>query len=90
MAQHRAGAIYNVCDDEPAPPQEVIAYAAELAGIEPPPEIPFEDAEMSAMARSFYNECKRVSNALIKAELGFEPRYPNYRAGLKALLASED
>ena len=88
MARPRAGAIYNVCDDEPAPPQDVIAYAAGLLRVEPPPEIAFEEAEMSAMGKSFYGECKRVSNALAKSELGFAPAYPNYREGLRALLAS--
>lgn len=88
MARPRAGAIYNVCDDEPAPPQDVIAYAAELLELEPPPEIPFEEAEMSAMGKSFYGECKRVSNALVKSELGFAPAYATYREGLRALLAS--
>jgi len=89
MAQPRAGAIYNVCDDEPAPPQDVIAYAAELLGVEPPPEVAFEDADLSPMGKSFYGECKRVSNARIKADLGFEPAYPSYREGLKALMGTE-
>ncbi len=62
--------IYNVADNEPAPPQDVIAYAAELMGVEPPPEVPFEEAELSAMARSFYGEVKRVSNGRIRQELG--------------------
>ena len=83
----RAGAVYNVADDEPAPPQDVVAYAAELLGVEPPPEIAFEDAELSAMGRSFYGECKRVRNGLIKSELGVELRYPTYREGLRALAA---
>ena len=62
----RTGGIFNVTDDQPAPPQDVVAYAAELMGIAPPPEIPFETAQLSPMARSFYGENKRVSNALIK------------------------
>ncbi|WP_425099867.1 SDR family oxidoreductase [Tropicibacter sp. S64] len=80
------GAAYNLCDDDPAPPQDVIAYAAELLGLPIPPEIPFEQAELSPMARSFYSESKRVSNARIKHELGVALIYPDYRSGLKALL----
>lgn len=83
------GAVYNVCDDMPAPPQDVIAHAAELLGRPLPTEIPFEDAEMSPMARSFYAESKRVSNRRIREELGVVLRYPDYRAGLRALLAEE-
>jgi len=85
MAQPDPGAAYNVCDDEPAPPQDVIAWAADLIGVEPPPEIAFEDADLSPMARSFYAESKRVSNARVKNELGYEFRYPTFREGLKAL-----
>ncbi len=84
--QPRAGAVYNMADDEPCPPQDVIAYAAELLGIPVPPDIPFEEAKLSPMARSFYADSKRVSNALVKSELGYSFKYPNYRAGLKALL----
>lgn len=87
MAQPNPGAAYNVCDDDPAPPQDVIAHACALLGVTPPPEIPFEEAELSEMARSFYAESKRVSNARIKDELGVELAYPDYRAGLAALLA---
>ena len=83
------GAVYNVCDDDPAPPQEVIAHAAELLGLPVPPAIPFEEAEMTEMARSFYAESKRVRNDRIKSELGVELAYPGYRAGLAALLAAE-
>lgn len=86
IAAPHAGAAYNVCDDEAAPPQDVIAYAAELLGRAPPPEIPFEDADLSPMARSFYEDSKRVSNRRIKEELGVTLRYPTYREGLKALL----
>jgi nucleoside-diphosphate-sugar epimerase len=88
MAKPNPGAAYNVCDDEPCPPQDVIAYAASLLGVEPPPEIAFEDAKLSAMAASFYAESKRVSNARIRKELVYRLRYPNYRVGLKALLES--
>ena len=85
IAKPRAGAIYNVADDEPAPPEDVIAYGAELLGIEPPPEVPFEEADLSPMARSFYGDSRRISNALIKSELGVRLAYPNYREGLRAL-----
>ncbi|KRS19709.1 SDR family oxidoreductase [Roseovarius indicus] len=81
------GAAYNVCDNDPAPPQDVIAYAAELLGLPVPPEVPFEEAEMSPMARSFYAESKKVDNRRIREELGVELKYPDYRTGLKALLA---
>jgi dTDP-4-dehydrorhamnose reductase len=82
------GRVYNVADDEPAPPQDVIAHAAELLGMPAPPEIPFERADLSPMARSFYAESKRVSNRRIKAELGVRLAYPTYRAGLASILAA--
>jgi nucleoside-diphosphate-sugar epimerase len=85
MAQPRPGAVYNVADDEPAPPQDVVAYAASLAGFEPPPEVSFLHAALSPMAASFYGENKRASNRLIKEELGVTLRYPTYREGLQAL-----
>lgn len=85
----RAGAVYNLCDDDPAPPQDVIGYAAELLGLPLPEEVAFEDAEMSPMARSFYAESKRVRNDLIKDELGVNLLYPDYKAGLQALLDAE-
>jgi nucleoside-diphosphate-sugar epimerase len=81
----RAGAVYNLADDEPAPPQDVIAYAARLAGVKPPPEIPFESARLGEGAASFYAENKRVSNRLLKDELGIRLLYPSYRVGLEAL-----
>lgn len=83
------GAIYNVCDDEAAPPEDVIAHAAGLLGLPVPPAEPFDAAEMTPMAHSFYAESKRVSNARIKSELGVELAYPTYREGLAALLAEE-
>ncbi|MEX3017238.1 SDR family oxidoreductase [Gymnodinialimonas hymeniacidonis] len=83
------GAAYNVCDDDPAPPQDVIAHAAELLGLPVPPAIAFEDADMTPMARSFYAESKRVDNARIKEELGVQLRYSDYRVGLADLLSSE-
>ncbi|MGO4407428.1 SDR family oxidoreductase [Bosea sp. RAF48] len=88
LAQPRNGAIYNVTDDEPGPPQDVITFAAELTGLEPPPETPFEQAQLSPMAASFYGESKRVSNALVKRELGYAFRYPTYREALRALAAA--
>ncbi len=92
MAAPAAGRAYNVCDDAPAPPSEVIAYAAALLGLEPPPEEPFETARaaMSEMAASFYAESKRVSNRRIKEELGVALAYPTYREGLTAVLAEEE
>jgi nucleoside-diphosphate-sugar epimerase len=86
ITRPRAGAIYNVADDEPAPPEEVIDYGAKLLGMEPPPEVSFGEAELSPMARSFYGDSRRVSNALIKSELGVRLAYPTYRDGLKALV----
>ncbi|MAU48191.1 MAG: NAD(P)-dependent oxidoreductase [Yangia sp.] len=83
------GSAYNLCDDDPAPPQDVLLHAAELLDVAPPPEIAFDAAEMSPMARSFYAENKRVSNRRIKDELGVQLRYPDYRAGLRALLDEE-
>jgi nucleoside-diphosphate-sugar epimerase len=79
------GEIWNVADDEPAPPQDVIAYAAALIGVDPPPEEPFDGAKLSPMAREFYADNKRVSIAKAKALLGFKPAYPTYREGLRAL-----
>ncbi len=77
LARHETGGIFNVTDDEPAPPQDVVAYAAERMGVALPPEIPFETAELTPMARSFYGENKRVSNAKLKATgYRFVPRLP--------------
>ncbi|MEO0701415.1 MAG: SDR family oxidoreductase [Pseudomonadota bacterium] len=84
----RPGAIYNLCDDDPAPPQDVLAHAAELLNLPLPPEVAFSEAEMTPMARSFYAESKKVRNDLIKTELGVRLKYPTYRDGLKALLAA--
>lgn len=83
--EHGRGGTWNVCDDEPAPPQDVIAYAAQLMGVAPPPEEAFETAEMSPMARSFYASSARVSNAKLKRELGVALAYPTYRQALDAL-----
>ena len=89
IAEPNAGAIYNMCDDDPAPPQDVIAHAAELLGLPLPEEVYFETAEMTPMARSFYAESKRVRNDRIKSDLGVTLLYPDYRAGLAALIALE-
>lgn len=86
IARPNAGAIYNVTDDLPAPPQDVVAYGAELMGVAAPPEVSFEEADLSPMGRSFYGENKRVSNARIASELGVRLACPTYREGLKAVL----
>lgn len=83
----KAGSIYNLCDDDPAPPEDVIAYAAELLNVPIPDAVPFETADMTPMARSFYAESKRVDNSKIKQELGIRLKYPDYKLGLKAILA---
>ncbi|HKG76905.1 MAG TPA: SDR family oxidoreductase [Beijerinckiaceae bacterium] len=79
------GAIYNVADDEPAPQQDMVAYAAALAGVSPPPEIPFEQADLSPMAVSFWGANRRVRNRRIRNELEVRLRYPTFREGLQAL-----
>lgn len=91
IARPNPGAAYNVCDDDPAPPQDVIAFACALLGREPPPEIPYAEAQatMSDMARSFYADNKRVANTRLKTELGVRLTYPDYRTGLRALMAEE-
>jgi dTDP-4-dehydrorhamnose reductase len=88
MARPTPGAIYNLADDEPAPAADVVAYAARLAGLAPPPEIPLEEARLSPMAASFWAECKRVSNRRLKEELGVALAYSTYREGLAALRAA--
>ncbi|UYV37467.1 SDR family oxidoreductase [Rhodobacteraceae bacterium D3-12] len=84
------GAIYNLCDDDPAPPQDVIAHAATLLGLPLPPAEDFAEADMTPMARSFYAESKRVRNDRIKTDLGVTLHYPTYREGLSALLALQE
>jgi nucleoside-diphosphate-sugar epimerase len=88
IAAPRPGFAWNLADDEPAPPQDVIAEAAELLGLPLPPEIAFEEADLSPMARSFYGESKRVSNRRIRETLGVSLRYPSYREGLRGILAA--
>lgn len=87
MDRPTAGPVFNVADDEPAPADEVLEFAATRAGLPAPPAVPFDEAELSPMARSFYAENKRVSNRRIRDELGFVPAYPSYREGLTAILA---
>jgi len=87
VASDKAGT-WNICDDEPAPPQDVVAFAAELMGIAPPPEIDFVAADMSEMARSFYQTSNRISSARMKRDLKVQLAYPTYRDGLTALWAA--
>ena len=89
MRHPRPGAIYNLCDNEPAPPQDVILWASHLLGVAPPPEVTFDQAKLGKMAASFYRDNKRVRNQRIRHELGFSPTYDNYRIGLKAILMEE-
>jgi hypothetical protein len=84
-AMHPHGGVWNVCDDEPAPPQDVVTYAAGRMDIPPPPEQDFDTADLTPMARSFYASSNRISNARLKTEFGVSLRYPNYRSGLDAL-----
>lgn len=88
LADRLLGGVYNVTDSEPCAPQDVVTEAARLMGVEPPPEQAFETAELSPMARSFYGENKRVSNALLK-ELGFTFLYPDYRTSLQQLWSAD-
>ena len=85
MQKPDTGAVYNVCDDEPAPAAEVVAYACQLLGVPLPPLVPFEQAKLSAMGREFYSANRRVRNDKIKKALGVSLRYPTYREGLKAI-----
>ncbi|MGC1504884.1 MAG: SDR family oxidoreductase [Sulfitobacter sp.] len=89
MARPDPGAVYNLCDDDPAPPQDVIGHAAELLGLPLPEAVAFETAEMTPMARSFYAESKKVRNDRIKDALGWRPKYPDYRSGLAAMLRDD-
>ncbi len=89
IRQPNPGAAYNVCDDNPCPPEEVLSYAARLLGLPEPPAVDFDTAEMTEMARSFYGESKRTRNDRIRTELGVTLLYPDYPAGLQALLAKE-
>ena len=84
-----AAGVFNLADDEPAPPQDVVTFAAGLMGIDPPPEVPYDRADLSPMARSFYDENKRVSNSRTKQKLDLSLRYPTYREGLGAMWRDE-
>ena len=86
IAGPRAGGVYNLCDDEPAANSDVVAHAAGLLGMAPPPEVALDAAALSPAAQRFYAESKRVSNARAKAQLGWRPQYPTYREGLAAIL----
>ena len=88
----KASGIFNGADDEPSPPGDPIEFAAQLLGVPPPPEIPFDEAapSMSTLALSFWQDCRRVSNAKLKRELGLALRYPTYREGLRALFEEEN
>lgn len=88
MARPDPGAAYNVCDDDPAPPADIVTYACSLLGVEPPPIVDYEMADLSPMARSFYDDNKRVDNARMKRELGVTLAFPDYRIGLKSLFDS--
>lgn len=88
-AKAKLAGTFNLADDEPAPPQDVVAHAANMAGTNPPPETPFADADMTKMARSFYADNKRVSNAAIKSALGVKLLYPTYRQGLLAICGEQ-
>ncbi|MCE5973253.1 SDR family oxidoreductase [Sinirhodobacter sp. WL0062] len=89
IARPDPGRIYNVCDDEPAPPEDVLSLAAAMLNLPEPPMVPYDEAAMSPMARSFYAESKRCRNDRIKQELGVSLLYPDYRAGLAALLQTD-
>lgn len=80
-------AIYNIADGNPAPPQDVLFYAAQLLGLPAPKSVSVHDPEVSQMARTFYAETKRIDISRARAQLGWEPKYPNYQAGLDAILA---
>jgi nucleoside-diphosphate-sugar epimerase len=84
LAKTETGGVFNVTDDEPAPPQDVVSFAARLANMPMPPEISYDDAQMSEMARSFYGEVKRVSNAKLRKN-GYDLAYPNYRIALEKM-----
>lgn len=90
LANPAAGDLFNIADDEPAPPQDVIEFACKLLGVPPPPLIPFERAKMSEMAKSFYADSKRVSNKRMKAQLLPRLSFPTYREGLQSILADEE
>jgi nucleoside-diphosphate-sugar epimerase len=83
-------AIYNIADGHPAPPQDVLDYAAQLIGVAKPPRVSVEDDSVSKMAASFYSETKRIDISLAQSELDWTPKYSDYKTGLKALLSEDD
>ncbi len=89
IARPRPGAVYNVCDNDPAPPEDVLSHAAHLLGLPAPPTVDFATADLPPMVRSFYADSKRVANRLIREELGVTLIHPDYRTGLAALLRAE-
>lgn len=89
LANPDAGQLFNIADDEPAPPQDVITYACTLLGVSPPPLVPIEDAALSEMGKSFYQDNKRVRNDQLKRKLNISLAYPTYRDGLDAIFAGE-
>ena len=86
VGTHAPGGVFNVTDDEPAPPQDVVTFAAQLINVAPPPETPFDQADFSPMALSFWGQNKRVGNRRLRDELGVELAFPTYREGLRGLL----
>ena len=89
LLRPRALGVFHLCDDAPAPPENVIRFAAERLGLPAPDPVSFDSAALSPMARSFYAECKRISNARAKSALGWSPEYKNYKQGLIAILDAE-
>lgn len=90
QSPHHRGSVYNIADDEAAPSHEVIAYACRLLNQEPPPLIPFEEANLAPITLSFYSDNKQIRNDKIKSELNVNLLHPNYRSGLEACLAEEN
>ncbi len=88
LERKNASAVWNICDNEPCPPQDVVLYASQILGVEAPPLQPFETAVLTDMGKAFYSENKRVSNKAMRAALNFEFEYPTYREGLQALFAA--
>jgi nucleoside-diphosphate-sugar epimerase len=89
LGRPRPGGVYNVCDDEPAGADVYVEHAAALLGLPAPPEVDWTDPAVSEGMRRFYRDNKRVSNALAKAELGWRPRWADWRDGLAATAAAE-
>jgi nucleoside-diphosphate-sugar epimerase len=89
IAKPNPGQIYNICDDYPCASGDVVLEACRLLNVAPPPLVPFAEAGLSEMGQRFYSECKRVSNARAKAELGWRPQFPTYYEGLDQCLADE-